>query len=680
MSAGRQVNATALTQPGSRVSWAPDSSRLAIAAAQPGAWIGDFNTVGVLTTLPAEPGPPGWSVTNCGPVHDVAFSPDGQSIAVAGAMTGVVSAQTGALRFGFQGIWGESTAFSPNGRRAAWWGTDVFHGMRQILWAADVATGQQIGPWEWQSGRAQVVFSPDSRWIAAPGGTGIALVDLDNPQGMGVVSIDRGTLNVAFSPDGKWLAAGCWDGTIRLYSFPDLVPGPVVRPHPELQVGGVVFTPDSRWVAGVVEPGVGLYRVSDGTPRFPALADVPEASKVVFSPDLRRMAVNQTVGNPSISGFVVLDAATGAPLWQATASDRVRDVEFSPDGRLIAACGANADLTGFVRVHETGLEVSRQKVGAITVIEMSPAGTPFVAVADDNSSVTVLAAESGVAVARKPVPGGVSALGFADHSQSVVVGGTSGARLFSVVGDRSWKVEQIGVVNGLAVGGTAGEWIAVASGRTARLLRSLDGGTRWANPVTHPQTVTRVAISPDGRWVATGCVDRRTRLFNAETGAEVMSVEGDGKVFDLAFGAVLVTANEDGAVTIIDPVAPAVRARVTRNFACSLVALSQDGTLLATAWADNLVLVHDITGQPAEVRRLTTTSPVTSLGFAVGGTALCVASGGPAIVVSDVRTGQDLVVLRHPKPVRDFAFSADGALLATACEDDVVRVFAAGTP
>lgn len=679
MSAGRQVNATTLTQPGSRVAWAPDGSQVAIAAAQPGAWIGDFGTVGVLTTLSAEPGPPGWSVTNSGPVHDVAFSPDGQWLAVAGARTGLVRAQDGGLLSGFEGIWAESTAISPNGRRAAWWGTAVFEGMRQILWAEE-APGQQFGPWEWQSGRASVVFSPDSRWIAAPGGAGIALVDLDNPQGMGVVSIDRGTLNVAFSPDGKWLAAGCWDGTIRLYAFPDIVPGPVVRPHPELQVGGVVFTPDSRWVAGVVEPGVGLYRVSDGAPRFPALADVPEASKVVFSPDLRRMAVNQTVGNPSIAGFVVLDAATGAPLWQATTSDRVRDVEFSPDGTRIAACGANADLTGFVRVHETGLEVARQKVGAVSVIEMSPAGTPFVAVADDNSSVTVLAAESGAPVARKPVPGGVSALGFADHSQSVVVGGTSGARLFSVVGDRSWKVEQIGVVNGLAVGGAAGEWIAVASGRTARLLRSLDGGTRWANPVTHPQTVTRVAISPDGRWVATGCVDRRTRLFNAETGAEVMSVEGDGKVFDLAFGSVLVTANEDGAVTIVDPAALAVRTRVTRNFACSLAALNQDGTLLATAWADNLVLVHDITVQPAEVRRLTTTSPVTSLGFAAGGTALCVASGGPTVVVSDVRTGQDLTVLRHPKPVRDFAFSADGALLATACEDDVVRVFAAGPP
>jgi WD40 repeat protein len=673
MSAGRLVNATTLTQPGTRVSWAPDGSQVAIAAAQPGAWIGDYNTVGMLTTLSAEPGPPGWSVTNSGPVDGVAFSPDGQSLAIAGARTGVVSAQDGALRFGFQGIWAESTAFSPDGRRAAWWGTDVFNGMRQILWAADIATGQKHGPWDWQNGRASVVFSPDSRWIAAPGGAGIAVAGLDDPQGMRVVPIDRGTLDVAFSPDGKWLAAGCWDGKIRLYAFPGLVLVREMRPHPELQVGGVVFSPDSRWVAGVIEPGVGVYRVSDGSP-----ADVPEASKVVFSPDLRRMAVNQTAGNPSIAGFVVLDAATGVPLWQATTSDRVRDIEFSPDGTRIAACGANADLTGFVHVHDTGLEVSRQRVGAITAIEMSPAGTPLVAVADDNSAVTVLAAESGVPVARKPVPGGVSALAFADHSQSVVVGGTSGVRLFSVVGDRSWKVEQIGVVNGLAVGGAAGEWIAVASGRTVRLVRSLDGGNRWNSPVTHPQTVTRVAVSPDGRWVATGCVDRRTRLLDAGTGTEVMSVEGDGKVFDLAFGAVLVSANEDGVVTIADPAGPAVRARVTRNFGCSLAAL--DGTLLATAWVDNLVLVHDITAQPVEVCRLTAASPVTCLAFVPGRAALCLATGGPVVLVSDARTGQDLVVLRHPKPVREFAFSADGALVATACEDGVVRVFAGGLP
>lgn len=679
MSAGQQITTTTPSQPGSRVSWAPDGTWVAVAAAQPGAWIGDYNTSGVLTTLSAEPGPPGWTFTNSGPVHDVTVSPDGRLVAVAGALTGVVSAQDGALRFGFQGIWAESTAFSPDGRRAAWWGTDVFNGMRQILWAADVATGHKRGPWDWQGSNASVVFSPDSRWIAAPGVAGIALVDL-NTQSASLVPIARGTTNVAFSPDGKWLAAGCWDGTIRVYAFPGLLPGPVLRPDADQHVGGVVFSQDSRWVAGVVEPGVGVYRVSDGTPRLSALADVPEASKVVFSPDLRRMAVNQTVGNPSVSGFVVLDAATGAPLWQATTPDRVRDVEFSPDGTRIAACGANADSTGFARVYDTGLEKSRRRVGTITAIRTSPAGTPLVAVADDNSSVTVLAAESGAPVARKPVPGGVSALGFADHSQSVVAGGASGVRLFSVVGDRSWKVEQIGIVNGLAVGGPAGEWIAIASGRTARLVRGLDGENRWGAPVTHPQTVTRVAISPDGRWVATGCVDRRTRLLDAITAAEVMAVEGDGKVLDLAFGSVLVSANEDGVVTIADPAGPAVRARVTRGFGCSLVALSHDGTLLATAWDDGLVLVHDITAQPAEVRRLTTADPATCLAFAPGGAALCLATGGPLVLLTDVRTGHDVALLRHPKPVRHLAFSADGGLVATACDDEVVRVFAVGTP
>jgi len=40
----------------------------------------------------------------------------------------------------------------------------------------------------------------------------------------------------------------------------------------------------------------------------------------------------------------------------------------------------------------------------------------------------------------------------------------------------------------------------------------------------------------------------------------------------------------------------------------------------------------------------------------------------------------ELVRVLHPEAVRAMAFSSDGTLLATACDDRVVRVWSSGLP
>jgi WD40 repeat protein len=275
---------------------------------------------------------------------------------------------------------------------------------------------------------------------------------------------------------------------------------------------------------------------------------------------------------------------------------------------------------------------------------------------------------------------------FADQGQAVAVGGSGGARLFSIVGTRSWKADTIGVVNALAVAGATGEWIATAAGKTVRPLNSVDGHSRWPSPSTHPQTVTRVAASLDGKKIATGCADRNTRILDAGTGTETFSIEGDGKVQALAFtpdGTLLATANEDGTVILIDTAAGAERGRVTRLFGCSGIALSSDGALLATAWDDNTVSVYDITtggSAPPKLRELAFPAPIPGLAFHPAEPAVAVATAGASVALYDVRDGIELVRILPPAPVSRFAFSADGALITTTGDDRIVRVWTSGSP
>ena len=661
---GQLIRSDALSFRAFALAWIPDG-HLAVG----GVFGSDFNH-GVLTVIPAEPGPARWTRTDVEPVSDIAVSPDGRWLAVAGSRSTVVSTEDGTPRSPeFDQFQSTAVAFSPDGSLTAW---SISTGSIKLLDARSGALRREI----MRNNELRWAFSPDSRRIAALGSDALDLIDVDTGDVV-ALPLTSGPFCLAYSPDGRWLAAGCAHGTVEIFDVATGQPTRTVQVH-EMAVWSVAFSPDGRWFAAAVLPGVGLFGVDDGKPLLSELADLPDAGAVVFSPDLRYLAVSQP--NAPVPGAVVLDAATGAPAWQATISEWVAEVGFSADGRRFAMSSSNNHETGGAHVYASGVDVSRHQHDAeITALAMSPAGTPLVAFADGSPAVTVLAAETGTRLARKPVPGILAELTFADGGQSMAVAGSSGVRLFSILGDRSWKVDTIGTVNAIAVGGPAGEWIATAAGRTARVLSTDDGRERWASPNTHPQTVTRVAMSPDGRWVTTGCADRRTRLLDATTGVEVFGTAADGKIFDVAFsplGTLLATANEDGTVVVVDTGSATVRARISRSFACSLVAFNHDETLLATAWDDNTVSIHDLTadGSAPELRRLSYANPVTTLAFDPAGPALCIATGTPTAVLVDPRSGLDLRWLPHSTPVRHAAFSADGTLIATASDDNVVRV------
>jgi WD40 repeat protein/energy-coupling factor transporter ATP-binding protein EcfA2 len=223
-----------------------------------------------------------------------------------------------------------SVAFSPNGQTLA----VGYHGDMVALW--NVAT-QQITPLEVDNPVSSVAFSPD--------GKALAVADSSNDIGLWNVATGKWTPDVfsegspifslAFSPDGKILAVGDSGddidplGDIGLWN---VAKRQLIRALPERgPVSSVAFSPDGATLAaGGADGSVGLWKVA--TRRLTdSLLEGSQVSNVAFSPDGKTLAVGDA------DGVKLWDAATRRRIATLPEGSEVSSVAFSPDGKVLVA-------------------------------------------------------------------------------------------------------------------------------------------------------------------------------------------------------------------------------------------------------------------------------------------------------------------------------------------------------
>jgi mono/diheme cytochrome c family protein len=143
--------------------------------------------------------------------------------------------------------------------------------------------------------------------------------------------------------------------------------------------------------------------------------------------------------------------------------------------------------------------------------------------------------------------------------------------------------------------GVAGEahlW-TVADGKLRRVFRG------------HADALHAVALSPDGKLLATGGYDRDIILWDAETGKPLRTLEGHNEaVFDLSFrpdGKILASASADRTVKLWDVATGKRRDTLTEaTKALHAVAFSRDGSRVAAGGVDNRIRVWRVSADAAE--------------------------------------------------------------------------------
>jgi WD40 repeat protein len=275
-----------------------------------------------------------------GSVKCVAFSPDSQLLAVNESLWEVAS---GRLRYNLSSGSTNAVAFSADGERLAVAGR--YSNIR--LW--DTRTGQRLGTFKGHRGSiSSVDFSPDGEVLVSAGGS-VKLWDSDPPVEPLVIDTgekgQRGRIDsVAFSPTDRLLATA--DGSkVLVWELPDR--HRLTLPHDSLSIA---FSPDGKLLAS---------GGSDVTDRTVRLWDTTTGNQVVIiegctgpiamAPDGKTLAASDPDGI-----VVVWTLATRQQLFSIQEA-KSRPDPTAPSSSETATCGRRLPVTVPMRLSSPNL-------------------------------------------------------------------------------------------------------------------------------------------------------------------------------------------------------------------------------------------------------------------------------------------------------------------------------------
>jgi WD40 repeat protein/serine/threonine protein kinase len=236
-------------------------------------------------------------------ISDVAFSPDGHTIASASAdqtihLWNFDTGNVQILNVPHRSDW-IAIAFSPDGKLLASSSVDLVD--RDVLQGEisiwDIATGELVGTplVGHTSDIFSVAFSPDGLSLASASNDRTVIVwDLATrqPRYNTLVGHRDSVVSVVFSPDGQSLASASHDGTIILWNTQTGQPvGQPLVGHTDW-VTGIAFSPDGTMLASSsYDSTMALWSVAQAERIGPALrGHSGQVNTVAFSPDGKHVA------------------------------------------------------------------------------------------------------------------------------------------------------------------------------------------------------------------------------------------------------------------------------------------------------------------------------------------------------------------------------------------------------
>ncbi|QJX00109.1 protein kinase domain-containing protein [Frigoriglobus tundricola] len=506
--------------------------------------------------------------------------------------------------------------------------------------------------------------------------------------------------SAALSADGARIVTGSYDGTMRVWDAAtgkELLKREVCDKRPV----SAAFRPDGlRIVTAGADKLAKVWDAVTGQELLKLEGHTDGVTAAAFRADGARIVTGSWDGTAR-----VWDANTGKDLFKLEGhSGAVLSVAFQDDGSRIVTGSRDGTArvwdanTGKERLvvppNETAVGRAPSAPGAV-LAALSPDGTRIVTATPDG---TARVWDAGTGKERLVLRGhtnGVRSAGFSPDGARIVTGSAdqtakvwdarTGRELFALKGHTdpvnavSFSADGLRIVTG-SEDHTAKVWDA-RTGADALVLAPHETATgALVYRSGHSSSVTAAAFSRDGTQVLTASLDRSVKLWDARTGAEVLTFRGDKYgVLTAALspdGHTLATGSREGARTRDARTGKELHALTGHTGEVTSVSFRPDGARILTTGRDKTARVWDArTG--AELLKLEGhTGWVISGAFCGDGSRIVTGSEDKTAKVWDAGTGKELLKLDgHTGWVISAMFSADGSRIVTGGEDGTARMW-----
>ena len=196
----------------------------------------------------------------------------------------------------------------------------------------------------------------------------------------------------------------------------------------------------------------------------------------------------------------------------------------------------------------------------------------------------------------------------------------------------------------------------------------------------HSATVTSVAFSPDGYHVLSGSADTTLRLWDVETGETLRIFSGhEGAVNNVVFsldGTRILSGSQDATLILWD-VETGEKLQIFTGHTkwVTSVALSPDGQFALSGSADNTLILWDMLNGEALHIFTEHTDIVTTVAFSPDSRYILSSSNDNTLRRWNIMTGANLGILRQDiHGIRSLAFSPDGHSIVIALSNKTLQL------
>jgi WD40 repeat protein len=488
-----------------------------------------------------------------------------------------------------------------------------------------------------------------------------------------VGSVGQGNVTtLAFSPDSKTLASGGWDDMVRLW---DVSTGKELRrlfAH-QAMIARVAFSPDGKVLASrggldailrLWDPVTGAQRHQiEGLSKVNPWRFYREAA-LAFAADSKTVAVSNR------KAIVLYAVATGKETRQIAGYRDCMYLAYSPDGKQLASGGLDD-----VKKEQYSLRLWDPVTGQELVKCALPKNEPPTCIAFAPNGDRLIAA-----------------IAEADTFIFDVKTGKSLQRLPHFWARRvGWSPD--------------GKVVVSIAGPTLRHWDPATGKERFLKFEGHQGGVSAVALSPDGKHLASG--GENIRLWEPGTGRQIRKIGAPGTALAFSLDGKLLASLGHGSRTlhVWDPATGQEVFKLQGPRLMRAVAFSPDGKLIASGDEQATIRINDLqTRQQLHEMDMRSGAESLSLAFSPDGKTLACAGAwneggvpkgitinlqkrvtitgkeGFFVLLWDVATGQEIRRFGGLEAsIRTLAFSPTGKTLAAAAKDGKIVLWQAAT-